>query len=108
MTTATLQPVRLQISGSVFGSKLTLRLGTFILQNIKQAHRIIVENIGAVNLFLERPGVSEEAIRSWINEELEFLKTTTRKEPEEQTVLVEYAKSLEKLWEAECVESRAL
>ena len=44
-----------------------------------------------------------QVIEGWNVEELAYLQTATKKEPEEQALCVLYVKALQKLWGHECV-----
>jgi hypothetical protein len=76
-------------------------LGTFLLNNYKQALGIRL-NLGAeLNRFEMSMGFGAVDFLCWHQEEVAFLSTAKRKEPEEITLKVSYVEALETVFSIE-------
>lgn len=77
---------------------LTLFLATFLLNNYKQARQIIDESPKALASTMKELGISGEGVfETWLQEEKTYLQGL-KKEPEGETLQMEYYQKLTNLW----------
>ena len=76
-------------------------LGTFLLQNYKQALDIQLKVTKDLEVFEYQTGFGAPDFLNWHQEETAFLSVAKRKEPEEMTLKVSYVEAMEKLYKIE-------
>ncbi len=88
-------------SRTFYSTHIDIVLGTFLLNNYKQALAIHL-NLGAkLNQFEMSMGFGAMDFLHWHQEEVAFLSTAKRKEPEEIMLKVSYIEALETVFSIE-------
>src|SRR5579863_1893533 len=74
----------------------------FLLQNYKQALRIQLEVGRELQVYESETGFGAAHFLRWHQEEMTFLSTAKRKEPDELTLKVSYVEALENFFAIRC------